>query len=133
MLCTSQMEASTFPLKRRAFEFLETFCPNPPPLTGPKSCSNVPHPRENYQITVLTFSSFHYASEAVYVNMVYWYPVISPPVISPSPKVTSPHTGSHFPHARLLCSIQKILLLNVCISFLSVLSESDNLFVPIWS
>ena len=30
-----------------------------------------PQPRENYQITVLTFSSFYYGSQAVHVNMVH--------------------------------------------------------------
>ena len=38
----------------RAFQFLENFCSNFP-LTGPKSCSNAPTSKQNYQITVLTF------------------------------------------------------------------------------
>ena len=54
----------------RAFEFLENFCSNSNLITGPKSCSNAP-PRENYQITVLTFKKLSIMLAAVHVNMVY--------------------------------------------------------------
>ena len=37
----------------RAFEFLGIFCSNPP--SSGRKAVQMPHPRENYQITVLTF------------------------------------------------------------------------------
>ena len=54
-LCTSQIEASTSPPRAtpRVFEFLENFW-NISHSPGRKAVQ-MPHPRENYQITVLTF------------------------------------------------------------------------------
>ena len=53
-LCTSEIEASTSPRATpRAFEFLENFW-NISHSSGRKAVQ-MPHPRENYQITVLTF------------------------------------------------------------------------------
>ena len=60
----------SFNIPPRAFEFLENFCSNTH-SPGRKAVQMPPPPR-NFQITVLTFQHLlYYASEAMYVNMVY--------------------------------------------------------------
>ena len=59
--------------------------------------------------------------------------VISPPVILSPPKVTSLHIQSHFALYRSYFVPHRLLSINIFISFRSVLSERDNLFVSTWS
>ena len=70
-LCTSQIEASTFPPGHPPghLNFWKVY--ENSPLTGPKSCLNAPTSGKITRILFKLFSTFYYASEAVHVNMVY--------------------------------------------------------------
>ena len=71
-LCTSQIEASTTPPPGNppGIWIFRKFLLKFPPHRAEK-LFKCPHPRENYQITVLLFSSFYCASEAVHAVLLY--------------------------------------------------------------